>query len=264
MKTNIWLDKLIDEYYVFLRSKTDVITHTGTDWSVISTPYIDAFNDTVELYIKKDGNKILLSDDGVTLNNLELTGIVMSRSVKRRAVLDKILFNYGLHLNGNEITTEATEQDFAQKKFSFISAISEINDMHMLANHSVSSIFMEDVQGYLEEQNIIFTPSFIAKGSSGLEFNFDFQIAGHSKEIVIKSFNNLNESNLTSFLFKWEDIKPAREKISNKEMTALALINNNDKNIQDRYLEALTNKGANFMLWTDRHTPENISKLKAA
>ena len=57
--------------------------------------------------------------------------------------------------------------------------------MAMMAKHNVNSIFKEDVKVYLDEQKIIYTPQFIAKGTSGLEFTFDFQIAGHQKELVI-------------------------------------------------------------------------------
>jgi hypothetical protein len=51
----------------------------------------------------------------------------------------------------------------------------------MMAKHTVSSLFKEDVKFYFDEQNIIYTPQFIAKGSTGIEFNFDFQIAGKGR-----------------------------------------------------------------------------------
>jgi|SRR6185437_4980207 len=263
MKTT-WLEQLLDEYYAFLKGRTKIIDKTGTNWHVISTPFIGLFNDTIELYVKKQDNKILLSDDSITIKNLNLSGASIARSPKRKEILDKILLNYGLRLKENEIITEATEQSFVQKKFSFISAISEINDMYMLDNHSVSSVFKEEVQNYFNEQNIIYTPSFIARGTTGLEFNFDFQIAGHTQEIVIKSFTTLNKLNVPSFLFSWEDIKPARERVTNKKITALALINNEDKEIKDEFLEAFAIKNANFLLWSERNSSENISKLKAA
>jgi hypothetical protein len=60
---------------------------------------------------------------------------------------------------------------------------------------------------------LIFTPDFF-EGSTGLEFNFDFQIAQRDKIIVIKSFNTINKSN-TAF-FSWDDIKPVREKLQKK------------------------------------------------
>ncbi|MBM4177121.1 MAG: DUF1828 domain-containing protein, partial [Ignavibacteria bacterium] len=178
-----WIDELIDEYFNFLKGKTSVHTDPVTGWSVISTPFVGLFNDTIELYIKKDNGKIILSDDGKTLQNLDLVGVSISRSQRRKEILEKIFLNYGCKLEGDEILSEADEKDFPQKKYNLISAISEVNDLYTLAKHTVASIFKEDVQKYLDSQEIIYTPQFISKGSTGLEFTFDFQIAYKQKEI---------------------------------------------------------------------------------
>src|SRR4051812_33824050 len=173
---NNWINELIDKYYDFLKGRTAIVTETGTNWAVISTPFLGLFNDTLEIYAKKDNGKILLSDDGITIKNLDLVGSPIARSSKRRELLEKILLNYGVQFQDNEFIAEATEQNFAQKKHNLVSAISEINDMYMLAKHTVASIFKDDVREYLDEQLIIYTPQFISKGSTGLEFTFDFQI----------------------------------------------------------------------------------------
>ncbi len=112
---NNWVNELIDKYYDFLKGRTSVITETGTDWAVISTPFLGLFNDTLDVYAKKENGKILLSDDGMTIKNLDLIGSTISRSPKRKELLDRILLNYGIQLNDNEFVTEATEQTFAQK-----------------------------------------------------------------------------------------------------------------------------------------------------
>ena len=261
---NNWINELIDNYYDFLKGRTSVITETGTDWAVISTPFIGLFNDTLEVYAKKENGRILLSDDGVTVKNLELIGSQISRSPKRKDLLDRILLNYGIQMLDGEIVTEANENSFAQKKHNLISAISEINDMYMLAKHTVASVFKEDVQAYLDEQEIIYTPQFISKGITGLEFTFDFQIAYKNKEIVIKSFNSVNKLNIPNFLFTLDDIKNARERVTNKEVIGLAIINNEDKEVSAEYLEALKSRNADHILWTERHSPESLTKLKAA
>ena len=261
---NNWVNDLIDKYYDFLKGRTTAFTDTGTNWAVISTPFLGLFNDALEVYAKKDNDKILLSDDGVTVRNLDLVGSTISRSPKRKELIDRILLNYGIQFVDNELTTEATENTFAQKKHNLISAISEINDMYMLAKHTVASIFKDDVREYLDEQRIIYTPQFISKGSTGLEFTFDFQIAYREIEIVLKSFNSINKLNLPNFLFAWDDIKTVRERITNKKVIGLAIINNEEKTVQDEFLDALKSKNADYILWTDRHSPDNIQKLKVA
>lgn len=259
-----WINTLMDDYYAFLKEKTLVTANNSSDWIEISTPFVGLFNDTVDIYAKKEGNKIILSDDGNTLRDLELSGLEITRSPKRKEILDRILINYGVQMNNEELTTEANERDFPQKKLNLISAISETADMYYLARHTVASVFREDVKAYLDEQELIYTPYFISKGSTGLEFTFDFQIAYKNTEIVIKSFNSVNKMNLPHFLFTWDDIKKVREQQTQKNIIGLAVINDIDREVSDEYLSALDNKGAQYILWSQRHAPDNISKIKLA
>jgi len=259
-----WIDRLIDDYYRFLRQKTVITELPSSDWIEISTPFTDVFNDTIEIYAKKSNGKIILSDDGQTLKNLELSGIEISRSQNRKEMLERILLNYGIRLENKELIAEATESTFPQKKLNLLAAISEANDLYVLAKHTVASLFREDVKAYLDEQELIYTPYFISKGSTGLEFTFDFQIAYRQTELLIKAFNTINKLNLPHFLFTWDDVKQVREKQTEKKVIGLAVINNEDREVKDEYLEALQNKGAEFILWTERNKPENIKKLKVA
>jgi hypothetical protein len=254
----------MNDYYAFIKEKTLVTHSNSSDWVEISTPFVGLFNDTVDIYAKKEGNKIILSDDGNTLRDLELSGLEITRSPKRKEILDRILINYGVRISNGELTTEATERDFPQKKLNLISAISETADMYYLAKHTVASVFREDVKAYLDEQELIYTPYFISKGSTGLEFTFDFQIAYRNTEIVIKSFNSVNKMNLPHFLFTWDDIKKVREQQTQKEIIGLAVINDIDREVNDEYLSALESKGAKHILWSQRHKPDNIRKLKLA
>ncbi|TXD51271.1 MULTISPECIES: DUF1829 domain-containing protein [unclassified Polaribacter] len=150
------------------------------------------------------------------MTNLELQGLPIQGSKKRRNLLDTILLNYGVKRTNEELIIESNLANFSQAKHNFLSAIIEINYLYVLSKHNIASIFKEDVRNYLHSKDIIFTPEFISKGTTGLEFNFDFQIAKKHSEIVIKSFNTINKSNLPSFLFAWDDIKPVSEKTTKK------------------------------------------------
>lgn len=258
-----WANSLVNEYYDWLKNKTVVIPDDKTEWVAIQTPFIGLFNDVIEMYAQKKGNKIILSDNGETFHNLDLVGSSLYRTGERRNIAERILLNYGIQLKENELITESSEQNFSQKKHNFLSAIIELNDLYVLSKSNVSSIFKEDVRTFLDEKNIIYTPDFISKGSTGLEFMFDFQIAGKNSELVLKSFNTINKQTLSSFLFSWDDIKPIREKISKKNVTAIAIINDEERPIKEEFLEALIAKKANYIIWSERHKEENLLKLVA-
>lgn len=253
----------MDDYYNWLREKTFIQKDSNTDWFLINTPFVGAFNDTIEIYAQKKGNHLRLSDNGETMSNLELQGLHTQGSKRRRAILDTILLNYGVRAESDELTIEANIENFSQSKHNFLSAIIEINDLYVLAKHNVASIFKEDVRTYLDSQDIIYTPDFISKGATGLEFNFDFQIAQKNKEIVIKSFNTVNKSNLSTFLFSWDDIKPVREKITKKDVYAIAIINNIDKEVRTEFLDALKAKNADYILWSERESEKSKELISA-
>lgn len=253
-----WVNTYVDNYYNWLREKTYIQKGESTDWFLINTPFVGAFNDTIEIYAQKNGSQLILSDNGETMANLELQGLQIQGSKRRKNILDTILLNYGIRNYNDELTIESNLESFSQAKHNFLSAIIEINDLYVLSKHNVASIFKEDVRNYLESKDIIFTPDFISKGTTGLEFNFDFQIAKKQSEIVIKSFNTINKSNLPTFLFAWDDIKPVREKTTKKEVKAIAIINDIEKKVKTEFLDALKAKNANYILWSERETEKNL------
>ncbi|MCR5862179.1 DUF1828 domain-containing protein [Flavobacterium sp. J372] len=258
-----WINTHVDYYYNWLREKTVIQEDHSTEWTLISTPFLGAFNDTIEIYAKKNGSHLTLSDNGETISNLELQGVHIQGSKKRRYLVDAILLNYGIREINDELIVETNFENFAQSKHNLLSAIIEINDMYILSKSNVSSIFKEDVRNYLDEIGLIYTPDFISKGVTGLEFNFDFQIAKRNEEIVLKSFNTVNKSNLSSFLFSWEDIKPVREKITKKNVTAIAVINDIGREIKTEFLDALNAKEADYILWSERDSDRNRKLLVA-
>lgn len=255
-----WITPLIDDYHKWIKTKTIVTSDPKTGWSAISTPFVGIFNDTLEIYAQKKGDKIILSDNGDTLSNLELLGVKIGKG-ERKEIAERILLNYGIGFNEDELWAETTEGGFPQKKHNFISAMIELNDMSVLSSHKITTIFKEEVREFLDMQEIIYTPDFISKGTTGIEFTFDFQIAFKNQEIVIKSFNSLNKLNVPSFLFAWEDIKPVREKSTKKEVKAIAIIND-FKEIKPEFVEALNQKNADYFLWSEKTQNQNLQKLK--
>ena len=261
-----WVDELLDNYYKWLRERTFTQQDAGSDWVLINTPFVGMYNDMIELYAKNKDGKILLSDDGKTLGNLELMGVSPHRSANRRGIVDKIMRTHGIRLNDNsgELSVETDIKNFSQKKHDIVTAITELSELYVLSTGSIASIFKEDVETFLKQKEIVYTPDFIARGSTGLEFMFDFQIAGKSKEIVIKAFNSTTKLNTMSFLFSWEDIKENREALTHKSVTAVAVLNDTtDKDIRTDYIEALESKGAQVLRWSKRNEPDNLKKLAA-
>lgn len=257
-----WINPLINDYHNWLKDNTLTKENPNSGWVTIQTPLTDYFNDNLEIYVKKEGDKITLSDDGATMNNLSHFGIKLNRG-ERKDIADKILFNLGIDLKDDELIVTCKHADFPQKKHNILSAMIELNQLVVMSEKNVINFFRDNVRSFLKKHNISFTPEFISRGSTGLEFTFDFQISTPSDEVVLKSFNTINKQYLSSFLFSWEDIKPVREKITQKAVHAVAILNDLNKPIAEEYLEALKVKHADYVLWSERNSPEFLSKIRA-
>lgn len=248
-----WIDAKITEYYSWLKDNTAIREDKGTGWFAVSTPFVGLFNDNIEIFVKKiSESEIILSDDGETIGNLKMSGVDVSRSSKRKSYLQKMLSNHGILVDGEELYVKSNGADFAKKKHSLISAIMNISDMSLLAKDNISSLFSEDVMAFADLCNVIYTPSFIVRGKSGLDFNFDFQIAGRESELVVKSFNTLRQDNVSSYLFCVGDTREEREKQTGKSFRSLAIVNDAVQP-SDKLIEALHSYGTNVLLWKNRN-----------
>ena len=64
----------------------------------ITSPFLDRFNDYLQVYAKIDkNNEILLTDDSYIINNLQDSGIDIT-SPKRKQLLDSFLRKYRISL----------------------------------------------------------------------------------------------------------------------------------------------------------------------
>lgn len=258
-----WLDEAIDEYFKFIKKHTKVAANSY-EWSTITTPFLNVFNDCIELYCKNIGDKIILSDGKETIENLSLCGVNFSHSKTRKSILSSILLNYGITEKNDELFVETSIKRFGQAKHNLICCIMEISDMYMLAKPTVASVFKEDISEFFKERKVIATRNFIAKGSTGIEYNFAFQIAGMSEEILVDAFNTINHTNVARFVFDWSDIQETRQKTGGKSVRGLAIINDSTKKIDNKYLDALSSKGTDYILFSERFKDKNLKKLKPA
>lgn len=260
-----WLEEILDGYYRWLKENTELAECEESGWHRMVTPFVGLFNDNIEIYVRKDGDRIILSDDGLTLAGLEQCGLDFAKSSKRKEMLDSVLRNYGIGVSKHdEMTVMATVSDFAQKKHDMICAIEELSSLEYMAEHSVAGVFKEDVRRYLDENRIVCNPEFIARGRTGINFTFDFQIAGMRSEAVIKPFGSLDKSNVPKFLFALDDVREEREKITGKEMYGIAIIDDRSGGVKEEYVHALESRDVKIITWDRRNDAACLDLLKVA
>lgn len=140
-------NKFIDLYLKWLKEN---ITTKNLENNVleVTTPFLDRHNDYIQVYVYKNGNRIILTDDGYTINDLEMSGFEFNTN-KRKEILNTILNGFGVKVENGQLIAECNDNNFPIIKHNLIQAILSINDMFVLARNNILSIFSEDVERFL-------------------------------------------------------------------------------------------------------------------
>lgn len=258
-----WADDIVVEYLKFLKDQLK-IREVDNGWFAITTPFLNPLNDFIEIYIKKDREIFTLSDGGETLQLLETLGRNVTKG-RRQNIFESILRNYGVNIHKGELLVQSNFKNIARCKHNLLSTIIEVSDISFLAPSSsstTSKIFTDNVREYFDKFNIITTPKFKSTGATGLEMTFDFQIAGRNTEILINAFNNLQQNTTALFLFSWSDIREARQRDTGKAVRGVAIINDETNEVKPEFTNALTQKCADYVLWSAREQKTNIDKFR--
>lgn len=126
------MKELIDSYIAWLKEKIDCRQVNGH--YEITTPFLNHLNDHIQFYLKRDErNRILMTDDGETIGNLELAGLDVSTPARKRE-LDSILNGFGVAIKGRELVTTATPETFPKRKHNFLQALMAVDDLYVIAS----------------------------------------------------------------------------------------------------------------------------------
>lgn len=241
--------QLLDKYHEWLKDKT--IWKQIDQWAEITTPYLDRHNDYIQIYLRKDGEEFLLTDDSYTINDLEQEGCSLD-SEKRQKMLALTLNGFGVQKDYKDaLFVKASPENFALKKHSLIQAILAVNDLFYLAAPHVSSLFFEDVRAWLDQEDIRYSERVSFMGHSGYSRLFDFLIpkSRTQPERIIKLINRPDRTNADSLVMSWLDTKDERPAGS----VAFAFVNDNERRVPNDVEDALRNYEIQPVLWSQRN-----------
>jgi hypothetical protein len=239
--------RLIEEYLLWLKREIKLEEVEGT--CLISTPFLDRHNDAIEIYLERKNGSLHLTDDGSTIRDLRSTGLEFT-TAKRKTHLSSVLNGFGIKQQGDELFVEASQDDFPQKKHNLVQAILAVNDMFVMAEEHVLSLFKEDVARFLASHTIPAFSDFKLSGKSGFDHKFDFGLPKTSQkpERVLQAINLLTKDNATSFAFAVADIRHTRP----EPLGAIAMINDAQRPPSQEHLAALRAYEVSPVLWSDR------------
>lgn len=241
------IQRLTDQYFGWLNEKTHM--RSVDEWVEITTPYLDRHNDRLQIYVKRSNGGFVITDDSITIDDLELSGCKLS-SPKRQGLLRMTLNGFGVNIRANELHVSASFEDFAQKKHNLLQAMLAVNDLFYLATPMVTSLFHEDVVSWLDDSGIRYTPNVKFSGKSAFDHHYDFVIprSRTHPERILLGINRPDRANTQRAVFAWEDTREMRS----GEPLAYALLNDTERPVPESILTAFRNYAVHPVPWQAR------------
>lgn len=207
MNTQIMQD-ISSEYLHWLKSNL-IFFERGAS-QVLSTPFLDPFNDGIEILLDASGGEMTLHDGGKTLNTLMDMGVHIEKSERRQAIIQNAIAGCGVRMNNGRLETVVTHANRAQRMHFLTTAILRLNDLWMTATPRTITDFFEIVKEYFDEHDILYTANKSITGRT-VEHPIDFIIPlpkGRDRLIKLISRPSVQAAKITSFT--WIDLKDAQ------------------------------------------------------
>ncbi|WP_332238927.1 DUF1828 domain-containing protein [Sporolactobacillus sp. KGMB 08714] len=232
---------LENEYLKWVKENID-FRNLSSSVIRIESPFLDRHNDHLLIYAIIDGNRIKLTDDSNTIQDLFMSGIDIDNSDKRKDILSSALGSYGITRMNDELTIECNIGNFAQAKHQLIQAILFVNDMFILRQSNIKELFIEDVDRYFIQNKIRRSKNMSISGKNGLQHKFDFIINGLPEDNIpdryIKVLNDPRNNLLAkAILF---DIQQTAEIKPTEKIHFYTFINDTEKPIGKQTANIIT------------------------
>jgi len=243
---------LVEAYIAWLKEGLSAESLQGA--CELTTPFLDRHNDHIQIYAQKTGGKIVLSDDGYILSDLRTSGVDVN-TPKRRAVLEAALNGFGVRWHDNRLEVDASERNLGQRLHSLVQAMLAVNDMFVMAQPRVASLFWEDVRDFLDASDVRYNSRVKISGRTGYDHGIDFLIpkSRNRPERIVQAIGSPAKNTIGTYLFVLEDTRNAR----GEDSEAYAFLNNQEQEVGGDVIDALDAYSVKAVLWSQRqqHVP---------
>jgi len=246
--------KMVDSYTNWLNE--EISTASFGEYAEITLPYLDRFNDYLQIYVKvnTDGT-IELTDDGIIIANLHASGITFRNGSSRKKSLDQIVKNFNVSIQGEDIIATATANNFAQMKHMMVQAMLQVDDLFVTNPTTVKSMFLDDIATYFDANEIFYSRDFSLLGKTGTLYSYDFHIqrTKEQPERFCKGINKLTLDQRDATLQRWSDTQEKRG-----DKSKLIVIYNDENNVKDDIITGFTNYGIQTIPFSQRQEKHNL------
>lgn len=254
MMERLEVKKMMDSYTNWLNE--EITTANFGEYSEITLPYLDRSNDYLQIYVKLNPNgTIELTDDGVIIGNLIMSGITFRKNSIRLKALEQIAKNFNVVIDGEDIKATATATNFPQMKHMMVQAMLSIDDLFVMNPANVKNTFIEDIATYFDANEIFYSQNISIVGRTGTPYNYEFHIqrTKDQSERFCKGINNLTLDKRDATLQRWSDTQEKRG-----DKSKLIVIYNDEYNVKDSIIDGFSTYDIKTVPFSQRQEEQNL------
>lgn len=255
------LPDLSRQYGDWLRDRLTTVRRGEAE--VLSTPFLDPFNDGIQIHVERRGGELVLHDNGDTMDNLLTLGVRVEDSERRRALIQRATAGCGVRFNNGRLENTATAANLPQRIHFLLTAIIRLNDLWMSSVPHRWTDFFEMVAEFLDQQNVLYTANVSITGRT-VEHAIDFVIPLPRRgERLLKLIADPKPQTAKVISFSWMELKEARP-----EAERVVLLNdvrgpdplgNDDeetfRNVSEQTVAILQGYSSGIFRWSERESP---------
>lgn len=211
MNTDL-VNTMINAYLQAIRDGI-VIAERGQDYA-ISLPFLTAGGHFVQIWAEeKAPNFVVLSDKGGAIGELWLSGLSGLKIGKKKRIIEKVVQEYNLHVEENEIVMQANIADIGKVIHSMVQALLRIDDLRIL--HRIPVVKEEKMQKRLRriltgtELHDFCRKEAIVRGKEVANHTVDLIVPNEDHKTAVKGIDRQRdlETLVEAWAFKFEDMR---------------------------------------------------------
>lgn len=251
---------LARDYADWLKERITTLDQGGSQ--ILSTPFLDPFNDGIRVFVKANGGQFTLHDNGDTLETLTDLGVKIEDSERRGALIQRAIAGCGVRFANRRFEINATHANLPQRAHFLITAILRLNDLWMTAAPRSWVDFSELVAEFFDAHNVLYNRDLNVPGRT-VDHQMDFVIPlPKRRERLIKLVGNPNTQTAKLISFTWLELRESRP-----DAERIVLINDlrppdpleeeseeESRSVSDQTVAILEGYSSGVFRWSERDT----------
>lgn len=223
------------------------------DADEITTPFTNSIGDDIQIFaVAQPDGSLELTDDGNTINDLQMMGINIHNPTRRQVIMG-ILEQYTVKLRDDELVVHGKVNNFPSMKQRLLQAILRIDDLSQTRRETVTSIYQQEVASFLRDNDFGGLPNYVLQGGTGNEYKVDYAI-GETKVKPLRLMQVINKPGFQRVAAEgatFADIR-SNQALHNSDIQFVVIFNDSERKVSQATSNIARQNAIELLPWSDK------------